>query len=226
MRKASKTSPPSTQLSLEAGWTSSVVASPASHLVLPANEKERMITVTSGRTCVESLAKFSHVTSWQRTFLGLLTGTKAWYSSKCILTWKLQVSRSKRLYCRLQVSGHHTAGTGSGLLPTPTTMDHMAPKTEKALYREITEIRPGRKQLANLRDVVAHQQHPLLPTPTARDWKGPQARAYRGKPDDLGGVIRFKHGIPGHLSPRFVGQMMGFPPDWTVLPFQSGEQKA
>ena len=28
------------------------------------------------------------------------------------------------------------------------------------------------------------------------------------------------------LNPRFVAEMMGFPPNWTELPFQSGEQKA
>jgi hypothetical protein len=28
------------------------------------------------------------------------------------------------------------------------------------------------------------------------------------------------------LNPRFVAEMMGFPPNWTELPFQSGETKA
>jgi len=32
-------------------------------------------------------------------------------------------------------------------------------------------------------------------------------------------------GVRSHLNPRFVGEMMGFPPNWTELPFQSGEQK-
>jgi len=27
------------------------------------------------------------------------------------------------------------------------------------------------------------------------------------------------------LNPRFVAEMMGFPPNWTELPFQNGEQK-
>jgi hypothetical protein len=27
------------------------------------------------------------------------------------------------------------------------------------------------------------------------------------------------------LNPLFVAEMMGFPPDWTILPFQSGETK-
>jgi hypothetical protein len=27
------------------------------------------------------------------------------------------------------------------------------------------------------------------------------------------------------LNPQFVGEMMGFTPDWMVLPFLNGEQK-
>lgn len=38
--------------------------------------------------------------------------------------------------------------------PTPTTMDKMDPKTEKAIVREMTEVRPGRKTFSNLRDAI------------------------------------------------------------------------
>ena len=30
-------------------------------------------------------------------------------------------------------------------------------------------------------------------------------------------------GKPSQLNPLFVMEMMGFPPNWTVLPFQNGE---
>ena len=30
------------------------------------------------------------------------------------------------------------------------------------------------------------------------------------------------NGKTSQLNPLFVAEMMGFPPDWTVLPFQSG----
>jgi len=33
-------------------------------------------------------------------------------------------------------------------------------------------------------------------------------------------------GGTSQLNPRFVAEMMGFPPNWTELPFQSGEPKA
>jgi site-specific DNA-cytosine methylase len=34
------------------------------------------------------------------------------------------------------------------------------------------------------------------------------------------------HGKTSQLNPRFVAEMMGFPVNWTELPFQSGELKA
>lgn len=50
---------------------------------------------------------------------------------------------------------------------TPNTLDGMPPKTEKAVQREMTETRPGRSQMANLRDQVIHN----WPTPQASDDK-------------------------------------------------------
>jgi hypothetical protein len=62
-----------------------------------------------------------------------------------------------------------------------------------------------------------------LPTPRASDknmkyktenWKGNA---------DLGSVLNEIHGTRSHLNPRFVAEMMGFPPNWTELPFLNGE---
>ena len=66
-----------------------------------------------------------------------------------------------------------TAGTESGSWPTPTTMDGLAPKTQKAIVREMTEVRPGRTAPSNLRDQVTwgrtfgQVRQKLWPTPTA-----------------------------------------------------------
>lgn len=57
-----------------------------------------------------------------------------------------------------------------GFLATPTTMDHMAPKTEKAVHREATVTRKGRTKFANLRDQLHHGL--LLPTPRANEAQG------------------------------------------------------
>lgn len=39
------------------------------------------------------------------------------------------------------------------------------------------------------------------------------------------GNTKFPAGKHGQLNPRFVAEMMGFPPNWTELPFLRGEQK-
>lgn len=46
-----------------------------------------------------------------------------------------------------------------------------------------------------------------------KNWKG----------DDLVSHINEICGTRSHLSPQFVMEMMGFPTDWTLLPFLSGE---
>jgi len=50
---------------------------------------------------------------------------------------------------------------------TPTTMDTLPPKSEKALLREATVVRPGRSKPANLRDQVSNMK--IWPTPTTMD---------------------------------------------------------
>jgi hypothetical protein len=39
------------------------------------------------------------------------------------------------------------------------------------------------------------------------------------------GNTKFPAGRHGQLNPRFVAAMMGFPANWTELPFQHGEPK-
>ena len=71
----------------------------------------------------------------------------------------------------------------------------------------------------------------MLPTPTTRDWKGKQASEYktdRGEEtefmmESLPGWAEKNTGKTSQLSPQFVLEMMGFPTDWTLLPFLSGE---
>ncbi len=69
----------------------------------------------------------------------------------------------------------------------------------------------------------------MLPTPTANDWKGsagPSAN-WKGKSDlavQAHEICQVQRGNTSQLNPRFVAEMMGFPPNWTELPFLSGEQ--
>lgn len=65
----------------------------------------------------------------------------------------------------------------------------------------------------------------MLPTPTASCYNtGTPADRKDGKArkSQLNHLIARKTGHASQLNPLFVAEMMGFPPDWTVLPFQSG----
>jgi hypothetical protein len=93
-----------------------------------------------------------------------------------------------------------------GLLPTPC-----ATEAEK----------PGKGDSQNslTRMVLSGE---MLPTPRTSDermhWK-----TENWKGDDLGSHINEMLGTRSHLSPQFVLEMMGFPTDWTLLPFLNGE---
>ena len=39
-------------------------------------------------------------------------------------------------------------------------------------------------------------------------------------------IVKQTFGKTSQLNPQFVAEMMGFPPNWTELPFLSGETKA
>ena len=69
----------------------------------------------------------------------------------------------------------------------------------------------------------------LLPTPTAiSDVKGGCTRSDESRQNDT--LAHAAHGLWGtgktsQLNPRFVAEMMGFPPDWCELPFIREEAK-
>ncbi len=69
----------------------------------------------------------------------------------------------------------------------------------------------------------------VMPTPTARDWKGAptlENLRKRGKIPQKNSLPDFfaRTGKSFQLNPLFVAEMMGFRPDWSVLPFLSEEK--
>jgi hypothetical protein len=109
---------------------------------------------------------------------------------------------------------------------TPTTMDTLPPKSEKALLKEATQARPNRSKPANLRDQVSNMHK--WPTPTTRDYKGANGfettkkkmedglRAHMGQ---LPNVVQHMEDKPigGSLNPMWVEWLMGWPLGWTDL---------
>jgi hypothetical protein len=105
-----------------------------------------------------------------------------------------------------------------GMLGTPTT--RQAARSER--FAEGRTMNP--QEFANA----------MLPTPTAQEFRDSQLTTEQAKKLDKGGrVLRrlgtldvLPAGTSSQLNPRFVAEMMGFPVNWTELPFRSGEPKA
>lgn len=117
------------------------------------------------------------------------------------------------------------------LLPTPVASDGQggaAKVTGKKIRRA-----SGQVYSAKLRDLSVSN---LLPTPRANKVNGinlnnPQiAQRNKGNLEEsvakIIQAIPYEDGKTSQLNPLFVAEMMGFPPDWTELPFLSGEKKA
>jgi hypothetical protein len=106
-----------------------------------------------------------------------------------------------------------------GLLPTPRTLMPIdAADTEVIGNQSIRKN--GKRFGANLETLASRG---MLPTPMASDCRVHYpTENWRGT-SDLGSVINGINGTRSHLSPHFVMEMMGFPTDWTLLPFLNGE---
>jgi hypothetical protein len=104
-----------------------------------------------------------------------------------------------------------------GLLPTPTAMD----STNATATMKSTQVKEGSMHSVTLTRAMAMG---MLPTPILQDYTNstfPPSQLKRGH--IVGHLMR--EGISPHsqLNPQFVEEMMGFPTDWTLLPFLNGE---
>jgi hypothetical protein len=112
-----------------------------------------------------------------------------------------------------------------GLLLTPTTSE---PVHDLEKFKARMEKYPNGTTMPNL----ATQVHGMLPTPTTQEPTTPCKITKTGRREtkdgksshslNLGRVVA--NGKTSQLSPLFVEEMMGFPKNWTALPFQSGEK--
>jgi hypothetical protein len=103
------------------------------------------------------------------------------------------------------------------LLPTPTFRDEKnGGKMEDGRIQR--KIQQG--FTVELNDLATMG---LLPTPTADD--SPAKNTGKRNQDGLQKRAFQATGTTSQLNPQFVLEMMGFPPDWTELPFLSGETK-
>jgi hypothetical protein len=69
-------------------------------------------------------------------------------------------------------------------------------------------------------------QQGLLPTPNVQQKGSGKVSGNDKEQKSVTQIVVQTHGKTSQLNPRFVAEMMGFPTDWTISPFQSGETKA
>ena len=186
---------------------------------------ERKMTATSGRRCLEQFEKFNRPGLWAKTFVALLIGMEGWYSMKCRLTWKMKATKSHRFYFQLVPSTHPIEGIGFGLLATPQAIDGQGKGKGLRLKTGNRNPESPGSWRGDLKD-YAHLG--MLPTPATRDYKGGNSIDHltrkdksegNSHQDQLPNYIKLKTGSSSQLNPQFVMEMMGFPPDWTLMPF-------
>ena len=116
------------------------------------------------------------------------------------------------------------------LLPTPTSVQRDHPERvdelKKTGAKTIYSRNNGEERPNSIIDYMNF--HNMLPTPTAQIVKHGHSEKYWdnriGKRQmDIAMWNAETNGKTSQLSPQFVLEMMGFPTDWTLLPFLSGE---
>lgn len=209
----------------EVASTCSPVGSHANRSRKRANAGARTMNATCGARCLELLARFNHVGSWAKTFSGFLIGQKGWSSNRCALTWKLRATKSHRMYFQLRVSELHTNGTESSLLPTVQTQGlkrcnengktvfislNLLPTPVACMDGIYADKHPENR---HSKSIATMAEMGLLPTPCSSDTK-------RGTKSEHQASASSSMGLTGsRLNPRFIAEMMGFPPDWAETPF-------
>ena len=241
-----------TSLFTEEELTSLQVDSHANHTHPQESDLEKKMTDTSGLKCLEQFEKFNRCTSWAKMFAASLIGMEGWYSTKCRLIWKLKATKCSRFYFQLAPSMLRTDETEFGLLlKTPAAMDAYSEKLSKkeqkfgnsgTLAQEVAtgfiyqrgllptptamvgDTYADRSKNAHLRhtpNIATLAVKGMLPTPMASDC-GDKVTGLENQ-DSLVKIAREATGKTSQLSPQFIMEMMGFPNDWTLLPFLSGE---
>jgi hypothetical protein len=97
-------------------------------------------------------------------------------------------------------------------------------------WEKIAKIFQANEQMNNqMREQSSIEWKGMLPTPVAGEYRdtGEGVKTGNFKQMNLTRTIAKDNpewiGKNSQLNPRFVAEMMGFPPNWTELPFQSGE---
>lgn len=156
-----------------------------SHSPKPGSDKARKMTVTSGLKCSESYTKSGPLGCLVRMCLE----SSIWHSTRCFLTWKRKVTKSKHSLFQLAVSMPRTEDTELLFWPTPSTGAGLCGGTgnfktlqkmaEKGLIteeerRQLSQGNGGKTNPGLLEWLMGYEQEftRMIPTPTATDYRG------------------------------------------------------
>ena len=109
------------------------------------------------------------------------------------------------------------------LLPTPTSVQRDHPERVQKLIATGATTMQSRKAGDNRPNSILDgvMFYGMLPTPAADD--NPSKNTGKRNQDGLQKRAFQTTGKTSQLNPQFVAEMMGFPTDWTELPFLNGE---
>jgi hypothetical protein len=182
----------------------------ANHSALQEKEKEQQMIAISGMKLLESLPNANRGGLLEKMLKDLLTSTTAWSSDRCKLIWKSKVSKSNVLLFQLQASVLGIKGKESGLLPTPTTMDHIDRKG----------MRPSRAA-TNRKTGYLSEMIKMYPTPVVSDHLHNQSESIENWQKRA--KEKKKQGINLHFALRHHVQMYPTP---TPACEEGGEQSS
>ena len=157
------------------------------------SEKERQMTATSGLQCLSQSNLLDQTGSSLKMLLESLVGAKDWFSNKCVLSWKVKVTKFNRSLYQLAPSTRRIEGIEFGLLLTPSTIDR-GERSQESMNHRIAY----RKSI-NRRTVPPGSLSEQITTSNLTNM-----------------VNGTKTGLK--LQPNFVEWMMGFPEGWTEIP--------
>jgi hypothetical protein len=116
-------------------------------------------------------------------------------------------------------------------VPTPSEFAQMLLKTPSAMHAYAENLTKKEQTFGNsgtlaqeIQSGFVEKRWPgILPTPMTSDDRM-RLKTENWKGHDLVSQVNEALGTRSQLNPRFVAEMMGFPPNWTELPFQSGDR--
>ncbi len=145
---------------------------------------------------------------------GLLPTIKAQESNRVLTDGKNVSLKTGQRYgiCLTQMAK-------SGLLPTPTTQEPTSKCEVTENGRRVTAA--GNSHSLNLGRLAGMG---ILPTPTPMASDSPEKNTGSRNQDSIAKIAKELAGTTSQLNPEFVGEMMGFPPYWTFIPYIKQEQ--